>query len=208
MEIIYLLRDLGIFALAAWFIQHLISKSADRKFEFYKTELDHKTREFQSTLDSKIELYRSELNLQNYKATQIYEKQLTTISDLHKKLVKLNREMREMTLFMKPIVKDGEQEEIDRMKRAGDSYNDFFLFYQDHSIFFPQVTVDKLDSIRNEYFSSYNDYTFGRTFNIRDKMTYEKAIEAGKRVQEKIQPALTQLEDDFRQLIGLEVHKK
>ncbi len=64
MEIFNLLRDLGIFGLAMWFIQLLLSKSADRKFETYKTELDYKTREFQSTLDSKLELYRAELNLQ------------------------------------------------------------------------------------------------------------------------------------------------
>ena len=76
MEIINLLRDLGIFGLAMWFIQLLLSKSADRKFESYKMELDHKSREFQATLDSKIELYRAELNLQNYKSTQIYERQL------------------------------------------------------------------------------------------------------------------------------------
>jgi len=93
MEIINLLRDLGIFGLAMWFIQLLLSKSANRKFEAYKTELDSKTREFQATLDSKMELYKAELNLQNYKSTQIYERQLDVIIELHKKLVKLNREM-------------------------------------------------------------------------------------------------------------------
>ena len=206
MEIINLLRDLGIFGLAMWFIQLLLTKSADRKFETYKTELDHKTREFQATLDSKMEVYRAELNLQNYKSTQVYERQLNVIIDLHKKLTRLNREMQIMTAFIKQIIKDAEQEETDRIKNAGEAYNDFMLFYQDNLIFIPKHTVDKLNIIRDDYWSSFNDYTFGRNYGIRDKFTWEKSKEAGDKVKEKIQPAVDQLVTDFRQLIGFEKH--
>lgn len=205
MEIINLLRDLGIFGIAMFFIQLLLSKSANRKFESYKTELEHKTREFQSTLDSKMELYRAELNLQNYKSTQVYEKQLNIIIDLHKKLTKLSREMQTMTAFAKMIIKDEEREETDRIKNAGEAYNDYMLFYQDNLIFIPNNTVEKLNSIRNEFWSSFNDYTFGRSFGVSNKFTYEKAKEAGERVREKIQPAIDQLIIDFRQLIGVEI---
>jgi len=206
MEIINLLRDLGIFGLAMWFIQLLLTKSADRKFETYKTELDHKTREFQATLDSKMEVYRAELNLQNYKSTQVYERQLNVIIDLHKKLTRLNREMQIMTAFIKQIIKDAEQEETDRIKNAGEAYNDFMLFYQDNLIFIPKHTVDKLNIIRDDYWSSFNDYTFGCNYGIRDKFTWEKSKEAGDKVKEKIQPAVDQLVTDFRQLIGFEKH--
>ncbi len=41
-EILDLLRDLGVFGLAMWFIQMLLSKSADKKVESYKTELNQK----------------------------------------------------------------------------------------------------------------------------------------------------------------------
>ena len=204
MEIINLLRDLGIFGLAMWFIQLLLTKSADRKFETYKTELDHKTREFQATLDTKMELYRAELNLQNYKSTKVYERQLNVIIDLHKKLTRLNREMQTMTAFMKPVINDAEQEETERIKNAGDAYNDFMHFFQDNLIFIPKHTVDKLNIIRDDYWSSFNDYTFGRNYGIRDKFTYEKSKEAGDRVREKTQPAVDQLITDFRQLIGVE----
>ena len=204
MDILELLRDIGVFGLAMWFIQLIISKSADRKFESYKTELDHKTREFQATLDTKMELYRAELTLQNYKATQIYERQLNAIIDLHKKLVTLNNAMREMTVFMKPVIKDAEQEENERIKKAGEAYNDFMLFYQDNKIFIPQDTVDQLEKVRNDFFSSYMDYTFGQRFGISDKFSFEKAKEAGDRVQQTVQPAVDQLVSDFRELIGIE----
>jgi hypothetical protein len=203
-EILHLLRDLGIFGLAMWFIQLLLTKSADRKFETYKVELDHKTREFQATLDSKMDLYRAELNLQNYKSTQVYERQLNVIIDLHKKLTRLNREMQIMTAFLKPVIKDAEQEETDRIKNAGDAYNDFMLFYHENLIFIPKHTVDRLHSLRDDYWSSFNDYSFGWNYGIRDKFTYEQSKEAGVRVKEKIQPAVDQLVTDFRQLIGVE----
>jgi hypothetical protein len=203
MEIINLLRDLGIFGLAMWFIQLLLTKSADRKFETYKSEIDHKTREFQATLDSKMELYRAELNLKNYKSTQVYERQLNVIIDLHKKLTRLNREMQIMTAFMKPVIQDAEQEETERIKNAGEAYNDFMFFYQDNLIFIPKHTVVKLNTIRDDYWSSFNDYTFSRNYGIKD-FTFEKSNAAGDRVKEKIQPAVDQLVTDFRQLIGIE----
>jgi len=204
MEVLELLRDLGIFGLAMWFIQLLISKSADRKFESYKTELDHKTREFQTTLDGKLELYRAELNLQNYKSTQVYERQLNVIIDLHKKLIKLNREMQIMTAILKPVIKDADQEETERINSAGEAYNDFMIFYRDNLIFIPKDTIDKLDAIRDDYWSSLNDYSFGHNYGIKDKFTFEKSIEAGKRLREKIQPAVDQLISDFRKLMGTE----
>ena len=203
-ELLNLLRDLGIFGLAMWFIQLLLTKSADRKFETYKAELDHKTREFQATLDSKMELYRAELNLQNYKSTQVYERQLNVIIDLHKKLTRLNREMQIMTAFMKPIIKDAKEEETERIKNAGEAYNEFMLFYHDNLIFIPKHTVEKLNILRDDYWSSFNDYTFGLNYGGRDKFTYEKSKEAGDRVKVKIQPAVDQLVADFRQLIGIE----
>lgn len=205
MEIIDLLRDLGIFGIAALFFQHLIKKSADRKFESYKTELDQKTREFQLTLDSKMELFRTELNLQNYKSTKVYERQLNVIIELHKKLIKLNREMQIMTAFLKPVHNDAEQEETDRIKNAADSYNDFMFFYQDNMIFLPEKTVEKLHEVRDDYWSSYNDYTFGHNYGIRSEFSFDKSVAAGERVRNKIQPAVDQLVMDFKLFLGVEI---
>mgnify|MGYP000038166910 CR=1 FL=1 len=204
MEILNVLKDIGIFGLAMWFIQLLLSKSADRKFETYKTELDHKSREFQATLDSKMELYRAELNLHNYKSTQIYERQLNAVVELHRKLAKLNQAMREMTALMKLIVKDAEQEESDRINKAAEAYNDFLNFYMENQIFIPHETIAKVEKIKSDYFSSYHDYTIARQLRSSTNFSWEKSKEAGERVTEKIQPALDQLLLDFRELIGVE----
>ncbi len=204
MEIIYLLRDVGIFGLAMWFIQHLLTKSANRKIESYKTELDHKTREFQALLDSKIELYKAELNIQNYKSTKIYESQMKVIVELHKKLVTLSKEMQIMTTLLNQVIKDAETEEIERINNAGKAYYDFFNFFHENKIFLPQSINEKIHVISDDYWDSFNDYTFGKNYEFKSSFTYEKSIQASKKIRDQIQPAVDSLISHFRLLIGVE----
>ncbi len=106
--------------------------------------------------------------------------------------------MQTMTAILKPVVEDADQEETDRINSAGEAYNNFILFFSDNLILIPQQTVDQLNTIKDDYWNSLNDYTFGRNYGIKDKFTFEKSLEAGERVREEIQPALNQLIRDFR----------
>lgn len=204
MWILELLRDLGIFGIAAWSIQFLISKSADRKFETYKRELEQKTREFQAILDSKLELYKVELNLQNYKSTKIYEQQLTIIIDLHKKLVSLNNAMLEMTGWSEVTGMSQEviqQKENEQIENTAKTYNEFISFYQENLIFFPKETVKKIDAIKSEYFSNFHNFTFSK--RIKSDFSFREAVEVSKKVRDVIQPAIEQLVNDFRNILGV-----
>jgi hypothetical protein len=202
--IITLLRDLGIIGLVVWLIKELISRSANRKFESYKSEIEQRTREFQSTLDSKLEAYKSELTLANFKATQLHQKRLNVILELHQKMIELSRTMHEMTAFLKPIIEDAEKEESERIKGAGDAYNEFMKFFFDHKIYLPKEIADKIEEIRSGYFDSYSEYTFGRRTGIKSEFTFEKSKAASKIVREKLQPAIEEIESEFRHLIGAE----
>lgn len=208
-EILDLLRDLGVFGLAMWFIQMLISKSADKKVESYKTELDQKTKEFQFILDSKLETYKIELNLQNYKATKIYEQQLSIIIDIHKKLTILNRKMAIMPIvLMKNITErteETEKKEIVAISEAIIAYDDFFLFYQDNLIFIPQNVVDKLNNILRDY--SQNFISCIPKKGIENKMTFEKALSSADRIINEIKQALDLLTSEFKSILGVEKHK-
>ncbi len=206
MEIVNLLRDIGVFGLAGFFIQQIIIKSTTRKVEAFKSELDQKTREFQTMLDNKIELYRAELNFKNFKSTKIYEKQLNIIIDLHKKLVKLNYETQEMMTFLKPVSNSALDRGDEGIKNAAQAYNDLNQFVQDNLIFIPEILVAKLNNIRNDYFSSYWDFTFGHRYGINNDFTTSKSLKASEEIKEKIQPAIDQIVTDFRLLIGSEKH--
>lgn len=158
MEIIELLRDLGVFGLFMWFIQMLLSKSASRQFEGYKNDLNKTLIEHQTLFDSRLELYKTELNLQNYKATKIYEQQLSIIIELHKKLLTLNQEMAVMIIVrMKNLTEktaESEEKDLSQIAKTGAYYDDFLKFFQQNILFIPQDTADKIDLIIKEYVSN------------------------------------------------------
>ena len=202
--IIQLFRDWGIFAGFIWLIQHLITKSTSKSIEKYKKELDEKTREFQLKLDFDLEKHKDKLNFETFKAIKLHEQRLKVILELHKKLLILNRNMLEMTSILKEIhTEDPEQEEVDRIKKAGAAYNDFMTYFLEKSIFLNKELENKLEQIRNDYFDSYSDYTFGREFGIQNEFTYEKSKEASKRVRNKISVALEDLKSNFRNILGV-----
>jgi hypothetical protein len=209
-KIFELLGNLGFFGLAMWFIQMLLSKSADRKFEKYKTELDQKTKEFQFNLDSKLETYKIELNLQNYKATKIYEQQLTIILDIHKKLSILNRKMAIMpVVLMKNITErteETEKKEIDAVSEAIIAYDDLHLFYQDNLIFIPQNIVEKINSILGDYSQNFVSYVSQKGTN--NEITFEQAFASAKRMPSEIKQALDLLTFEFKSLFGVEKQVK
>jgi len=208
-KIFKLLGDLGVFGLAMWFIQMLLSKSADRKFERYKTELDQKAREFQLFLDTKLEIYKVELNLQNYKATKIYEQQLNIIIDLHKKLTILSRKMAIIPIVLMNNIAEGtietEKKEIDTVAEAMIAYDNFLLFYQDNLIFFPQNIVDKTNDIIGEYSQTFISYVSKK--GTENKITFEQAHTSAKRITNEIKQALDLLTFEFKSLLGVEKHK-
>ena len=128
-----LLRDIGVFSIATFFIQHFMNNSANRKMERYKQELNFNARKSQLDLDADLEKYKQELdfntrtnqlaldsNLENYKSeislllhkqTVLHEKRSVVIDEMYKHVVTLQSAMLQMTSFMKPVYEDAEKEE-------------------------------------------------------------------------------------------------
>ena len=205
-KIFELLGNIGVFGLAMWFIQMLLTKSADRKFEKYKSELDQKTKEFQFFLDSELETYKNELNLRNYKATKIYEQQLSIIIDIHKKLTILNRRMAIMpVVLMKNLTErtdETEDKEINAVSYAIIAYDDLYLFYQDNLIFIPQNIVDKINSILSDYSQNFISYVSQK--GTKNEITFEQALNSANRIANEIKQALDLLTYEFKSLLGVE----
>lgn len=207
--ILALIRDLGVFGLAMWFIQMLLSKSADKKFESYKTELDQKTKEFQFFLDSKLETYKIELTLQNYKATKVYEQQLDIIIELHRKLRILNSKMALISVaLMKYIIEktdENERKVNDQFADAIISYDDFFSFYQNNLIFIPQRIIDIISNVLGEY--SRNIISYVERRGTENDITFQQAYESSQKITNEIKQAIDLLSFEFKSLLGVEKHK-
>lgn len=183
-EIFKLLSNLGVFGLGMWFIQMLLSKSADRKFESYKNEL----------------------NLQNYKATKVYEQQLTIIIELHKKLTILHRKMVLMPItLMKNITErtdETEKKELESVADASIAYDAFLLFYQDNLIFMTQNIIDKIYTITSEYNQNFASYFTKR--GTKDEITFEQALDTAQKLSTDINQALGLLTFEFKKQLGVE----
>lgn len=206
MEIIDLLRDLGVFGLFMWFIQMLLSKSASKQFESYKNELNKTLIEHQSIFDNRLELYKTELNLQNYKATKIYEQQLSIIIELHKKLLSLNQEMAVMIVVrMKNIAEkttESEEKDLGQIAKTGAFYDDFLKFFQQNILFIPQDTADKIDLIIKEYVS--NILSLITKKGTSDDLSFEEVNSLSIKLRTEIKEAIEVLKTDFRKLLGVE----
>ncbi len=206
MEIIDLLRDLGIFGMFMWFIQMLLSKSASKQFESYKNELNKTLIEHQSLFDNRLELYKTELNLQNYKATKIYEQQLSIIIELHKKLLTLNQEMAVMIIVrMKNLMEktaESEEKDLSQIAKTGAFYDDFLKFFQQNILFIPQDTADKIDLIIKEYVSNILNLIMKK--GTTEDLSLEEVQSLGLKLRTEIKETIEILKIDFRKLLGVE----
>ena len=197
-----LVRDLGVFSGVIWLVQHLIGKSTTKSIEQFKSQLVNNHKQFQNKLDADLEKHKDKLFFETTKATKLHEQQLEAINEIFKRLMSLDRAMLEMTSLLKLKGENPEKEEVDRIKNAGSAYNDFLVYFDGHSILLPEETETLLENIRSDYFDSYSDYTFGRSFGVESKFTYEQSKAAGDRVRVKIKEAIKQLKSNFRKLMG------
>src|SRR5687767_45168 len=94
---IEILRDIGIFGIAAVVIQNIIERSTSKNLEKYKQELDFTIRSHQLNLDSDLERYKTELSLHAARQSTLHDKRLSIIDEMYKKLVTLDSGMRAMT---------------------------------------------------------------------------------------------------------------
>src|SRR6218665_845597 len=212
MSILLLLRDLGVFTIAAFFIQQLITKSDKRKFELFKAELDRQAREYQAFLDGKMELYRAELNFHSYRSTKVYDRQIDVIIESHKMLTALQQNMLDMTPLTQLVLKNFKEEK--RRIKALNSYNAFAQYHSDNSILLPQTTADQIECLITDYRKTFWDYVFTKDSNPesenkeqekRDRMEKRDKLEKiNEKVKKNIQGVLDQLSEDFRRFIAAE----
>lgn len=210
---INVLKDLGIFSIAAFFIQRIINSSADRKLERYKQELDLQSRQYQSILDLSVEKFKGEIAIHSSQQNSLHERHLTIIHEMYMHLVELDSAMRNMTALIKPVYNDAEkedQERIDRAQNAFKKYNNFFLF---HKLYFKKDVCHLLEKIRKDYFSANWDYfepkrlasfTGGKPTQEGYKDAVRIANEASRKVTDEIPKTLDLLEIEFKKILGVE----
>ncbi|MCU0448210.1 MAG: hypothetical protein MUE85_25185, partial [Microscillaceae bacterium] len=91
-----------------------------KELETHKKELNTQTDAYKTDLSKILESHKSELNLFHLKNSKIYERRLEIITELYKKIVLVERYMKEMTVIFKEVSRDKEirkKEENEKIER-------------------------------------------------------------------------------------------
>lgn len=191
MEYIKIASDIGIFAIAAYFIQRIVDSSANKRLE-----------EFKSTL-----------GLIQSKQTILHNKRLEIIEKLYGYIVDLSSSMYNLTNPVKMTDKDFKQYEEELTNKANESFTLFNSFYQKNKIYFNEPTCEIIDEILKKFHQVLWDYNEHKIYEVNGIENFsketliesrQKAIKAYESVKEEIPRARKKLEKDFRDLLRVE----
>lgn len=114
--------------------------------------------------------------------------------------------MLDMTVLFRNITgKDEEtvqKEELDRLKRASDLFNDFLNYYNQNKIYFDRESCNLIEEIGRKFWDSHSTFTLLKKMNfVPPRLTYDQTKEAIKKVREEAPPLLAQLENRLRNIL-------
>jgi hypothetical protein len=182
-----------IFGLAAYYIQVLINRSATNKINFYKSELDIKLAE-----------HKEELERMTFKYSKFHERRLERLSDLYARISDLNIYMHDLTAIFKAVKDNYEKEELERMEKAKNAFNDFLFCFERNRIYINKNTCQLFIELRNEYLGNIIKYHSAHNKN-GDALSHFKMIkEIQVSMQEKIPKIREELEEEIRGLISID----
>lgn len=82
-------------------------------------------------------------------------------------------------------------------------YNDFYLFYLKHKLYFSKKTCEPIDEIQLEFRDSINKYSSSQLFIKEDSVYSFRLIKgASENMATKIPNILAIIENDFKAIIG------
>lgn len=199
---------IGIIAgLITWLIKELGKFYIGKRFKAYELELTDKYKDIDRQLSILIENHKKSLELLFYKASKLHDRRIEVIAELYEKLVTLELTTHEMTNQLKIVTNDIEkniQIENVKIQLASDSYNNFYIFYSKHKIFFSAKTCELIDKIKDEFFESYTDYTRGKKYESDNyDLSFNLAKAASDKVRKVIPIIQENIENEFRSIIGV-----
>lgn len=178
-------------------------KNAVEELEEFKSGLERDRRTFQHELDLKLDRY-------NVQFARLHEERAHIIKDMHAKLLELHSAISDYTAIARLIRDDEDPQKAEdaRIERANKAIQDFNNYVLENCIYFEKSLAKKLDEIRQEYYSAAIDCMFiKQTAPDVGEKEYRKHIERWNEIINKIsgdlQNALRELEDEFRQLLGV-----
>lgn len=179
-----------------------IKMQYDCDLEVYKSQL-------KATSDTEIEKLRSQLSTvatqTNIMFSKLHEKRAIVITETYKLLVELYAALSRYCAIFEPAGCDSRDA---RRKQAADSFVAFRDYVAVNAIFLPKPTADKVNDLRDQLFFCYNKFFY--SVDIATEVSKKTAtwMEVYDSLEKPIKRALSDLETDFRTLLGDAGHLK
>lgn len=163
-------------------------------------------------LDKDFEKYK--LNLQNLieehkvRFSKLHEERALVIKNMYQKLVTAFDSIHSL---VRPMQWAGEKNTGEKMKIAVTDTNEFILYYSQNKIYFSKGTCASLENITKELKGTIA--TFQTKEFLKEDLQYNKNaskehmdhwMKAWDKIDKEIPTALTNLEDEFRLILGVE----
>ena len=193
-------------------------KELEQDLENHKQNLEQENRNLQLGLDKNLETYKNKLEVLRLEFqvqfAELHAKRSEIITKVYKYLTELNASMLTLTARIHPIVKDAEKEEQNRIEKANTAYDEFVKYYYPHKIFFPEFIAAKLDKIQSFVWDKSWDFNYIKSQIGNDKLNKiswkafsDDLKKISKEVHKVIPEALIDLENEFRELLGVNAKK-
>ena len=175
-----------------------------------KNSFDLKLESIKKEHLKEISKFESELNAlktkENFKFTKLHEKRMETLELSYEYLNEALNNLNLLVAPFKQISNNSTFEENEKMlfEKFQNSQNQFAKYYSDNRIYFDEELENLIDSYNSETITIYNDYSenhFMKQFGEFNRETNMKAVQAYKKIPEKIIPIKKEIEKKFKKVL-------
>lgn len=210
MDIINLLKNIGFFGFIVWGVQRIITNSADKKMENFRSEIEVKNRKLQSELDIERDKLKVQIEEIKWKNSKLHDKQAEIIEFLYNKLVNLDKSIRKYTAIVKLVpIDELERKKTEKQQLTDVEHNftEFLDYFESNKIFFNEKICKAIEELISIYNDKMHDYIFSKDL-IREGMELsdikeelKKSHEAAIFIKREMPSKLKIIEDEFRKIL-------
>lgn len=132
--------------------------------------------------------------------SKLHEQRAETVAETYGLLQKLHYCLGDYVKLFEPV---GERSKEERRKDVADAHKAFIDFYKKNKIFLSKAAIKKIEDINQKSVGAFYEFFYGveMTKGARGDGT-DKWVETFNHVNEDMPVALSELEDEFRKLLG------
>lgn len=195
--IVFLIEELGIFAIGAWVVGWVAKNTIDRYF-------NRELKEYQAEINKEINDYKNELEKDRLRYSKLHNKRAEITAELYKRFIEFEEDLRSLT---HPMEHTGDPSKEDKIEKTAKSGNNFLNYYMKHKIYFPPQICDTVEKLIEESMDIHKRSRLRAAKSQHRQISpedFEDNIENWKKVNEEDIPELkTELENHFRQMLGV-----